>query len=312
MTLPQVPFGHTARRLEWRFLPAATRQLIEERCGSPVERADSQGGGFTPGFASVLTCADGSRHFVKAASVKAQRVFAESYRAEVRKLAALPSDVPATKLLWWHDDESWVTLGFEYVDGHAPHRPWRTRELERCLDLLELVADVLTPAPVALATDTLPAEVGPFAELWEHVRVTRPALAHLNEAAALAAEATTALAGDTLVHLDVRDDNLIIGGDQVWLCDWNWPVVGPAWVDSISLLVQARGDGLDVDRVLMERRLTRDVSPDHIDGLLALMAGYFFKAADDPVPNSSPHLRDHQAWMRDVTWAWLTERRGWA
>lgn len=312
MTLPQVPFGHTARRLEWRFLPAATRQVIEGHCGSPVEQAASQAGGFTPGFASVLTCADGSRHFVKAASVKAQRVFAESYRAEVRKLAALPGDVPAPRLRWWHDDDLWVILGFDFVDGHSPRRPWHEQELDRCLDLLEVVADVLTPAPAVLATETLEAEVGPFAELWGHVRATRPELAHLDEASAMAAEATSRLSGDTLVHLDVRDDNLIVGANQVWLCDWNWPVVGPAWVDSISLLVQARGDGVNVDRILMERRLTRDVPPDHIDGLLALMAGYFFKAADDPVPNSSPHLRDHQAWMRDVTWAWLTERRGWA
>ena len=42
------------------------------------------GSGFTPGFASVLVCEDGSRHFVKAASVKAQRLFADSYREEAR------------------------------------------------------------------------------------------------------------------------------------------------------------------------------------------------------------------------------------
>ena len=48
--------------------------------GSPVIDAASAGTGFTPGFASVLVCEDGSRHFVKAASVKAQRMFAESYR----------------------------------------------------------------------------------------------------------------------------------------------------------------------------------------------------------------------------------------
>ena len=39
--------------------------------------ATSQNSGFTPGFASVLECEDGSRHFVKAASVRAQRMFAE-------------------------------------------------------------------------------------------------------------------------------------------------------------------------------------------------------------------------------------------
>ena len=94
------PHGKTARRLEWAFLPPNLRAWIERKCGSPVVSAISQTSGFTPGFASVLVCEDGSRHFVKAASVRAQRMFADSYREEARKLAALPVGVPAPRLLW--------------------------------------------------------------------------------------------------------------------------------------------------------------------------------------------------------------------
>ena len=47
--------------------------MVEERLGSPVVHAESQGSGFTPGFASRLTAADGARLFVKAASKQAQR-----------------------------------------------------------------------------------------------------------------------------------------------------------------------------------------------------------------------------------------------
>ena len=93
MTTKPAPAGKTARRLEWPFLPPNLRAYIERKCGSPVVEAESQGAGYTPGFASVLTCEDGSRHFVKAASVKAQRIFAVSYREEARKLAALPESV---------------------------------------------------------------------------------------------------------------------------------------------------------------------------------------------------------------------------
>ena len=120
MTTYPAPSGRTARRLEWPFLPPNLRAWIERKCGSPVVDAESQGAGFTPGFASVLTCEDGSRHFVKAASMKAQKAFAVSYREEARKLAALPESVPAPRLRWLLDDD-WVVLGMDHVDGHEPH-----------------------------------------------------------------------------------------------------------------------------------------------------------------------------------------------
>ena len=140
------PPGATSRRLEWPFLPPHLRAYVERRCGSPVVEAISQTSGFTPGFASVLVCADGSRHFVKAASVKAQRLFADSYREEARKLGALPEGVPAPRLLW-HLDDDWVVLGIEYVDGRNPSRPWQQGDLDAALDALEVVAAELTPAP---------------------------------------------------------------------------------------------------------------------------------------------------------------------
>src|SRR4029077_6417004 len=128
-----IPYGRTARRLEWPHLPPTVRSEIEQRCGSPVVEAVSQGGGFAPGVASVLICADGSRHFVKAASTAAQRMFAASYREEARKLQALPEGVPAPRLLWTLDGD-WVVLGLEYVEARAPRRPWLAAELDRCLD----------------------------------------------------------------------------------------------------------------------------------------------------------------------------------
>ena len=312
MTTYPAPSGRTARRLEWPFLPPNLRSLIERRCGSPVVEAVSQGAGFTPGFASVLICEDGSRHFVKAASVKAQRMFAHSYREEARKLAQLPPTVPAPRLLWSLDDD-WVVLGLEHVEGRNPTRPWRQADLDACLDALEQVAAELTPPPAGLALDTFADEFGEVVGYWEHVRTTQPGLPHLEEAAALAAGFAEVVAGDTLVHTDVRDDNLIVDGSgRVWICDWNWPVAGASWLDSLFTLIGPRGDGLDVEAVLAGRPLLKDVPPNHVDRVLALLVGYFFKQRDAPVPATSPHLRDHQSWQGEVCWEWLCERRGWA
>lgn len=308
-----IPHGRTARRLEWAHLPPHVRRLVEVRCGSPVADAVSQGAGFTPGFASVLTCEDGTRHFVKAASTKAQRMFAESYREEARKLMALPPSTPAPRLEWLHDADDWVVLGLEHVAARAPRRPWRAAELDRTLEMLAAAAAALTPVPDTLELDTFEDEFADWPGYWEHVRATRPGLAHLEEAAALAARFREACAGDSVVHTDVRDDNVLLCADgRTLLCDWNWPVRGAAWLDSLFILIGPRGDGLDVERVLATHPLTRDVPAEHVDLLLALVVGYFLKSADDPVPPTSPYIRDHQRWQGEVCWDWLCERRGWS
>jgi hypothetical protein len=305
-----IPHGRTARRLEWAHLPPTVRGLIEQQCGSEVVEAVSQGGGFTPGFASVLICADGSRHFVKAASTVAQRMFADAYREEARKLRALPETVPAPRLLWLVDDD-WVVLGLEYVESRAPRRPWRADELDPCLDALEVVADELTPAPEALGLDPVTEEFATWPAFWDTVR-ERHELPHADEAAALAAGFAEVMGGSTVVHVDVRDDNVLLTADgRALFCDWNWPVVGAAWLDSLFMLLGPRGDGLDVEAVIAQRRLLRDVPPDHVDRVLALICGYFLSSADDPVPPTSPHLRDAQRWQGEVVWGWLCERRGW-
>jgi hypothetical protein len=307
------PHDKTARRLEWAFLPPDLRAYVERKCGSRVVSAISQTSGFTPGFASVLVCEDGSRHFVKAASVKAQRPFADSYREEARKLAALPPSVPAPRLKW-HLDDDWVVLGIEYVAARAPRRPWQAEDLDALLDALEQTADALTPPPAGLELDSAEADFATLLGGWERVRAERSDLDpdHLAEAEALARRYAEVVGGDTLVHTDVRSDNVLIDPEgRALLCDWNWPVRGAAWFDSLAALIAPRGEGFDVDQVIAERRLLRDVAPEAIDIALGLYVGYFYAQADLPVPPSSPYIREHQRWQGDVCWHWLGERRGW-
>jgi hypothetical protein len=302
----QIPHGRTARRLEWQFLPPHIRSEVERRIGGPVAEAVSQTSGFTPGFASVLTCADGSRHFVKAASTIAQRMFADAYREEARKLAMLPDGIPAPRLLWMHDADDWVVLGFEYVAGRAPQRPWVQEELEAASRMTIAIADLLTPAPDGI--DRAVEDFATWPALWDQVDHPRAA-----DCRALAEQYADVVDGDTLVHLDIRDDNLLIRDDRsVVVCDWNWPVRGAAWLDSLILLLGPRGDGLDVEGHIAAHPLLADVDPKHIDIVIALVLGYFSASAALPVPPTSPYLRQVQAWQRDVLHDWLAERRRWA
>jgi aminoglycoside phosphotransferase (APT) family kinase protein len=250
---------------------------------------------------------------VKTASHKAQRMFAASYREEARKLAALPAEAPAPRLLWTHDDEDWMVLSTEYVDARQPHRPWRPDDLTACVAMVEGLAAALTPPPAALALTAAEEEFAGWPAYWDDVRAAPPGpLEHVEEAAALAARYREVVAGDTLVHTDIRDDNLLLDGDgRVLLCDWNWPSVGAAWLDTVFLMIGPRGDGLDVDAVLASSRLTRDVPAESVDIVLALVTGYFLMSAQQPVPATSPHVRDAQRWQGEVCWGWLAERRRW-
>lgn len=313
-----IPVRATARRPHWEQLPTAVHEVIEAKAGAPVVAAHSVGSGFTPGFASRLDLADGSRIFVKAASsaddVQHGWPLSNAYREEARKLRALPTSIGTPPLQWCVDEpidgEQWVVLGFEYVDGTPPRRPWRADQLRLVLAKLAAVAPSLANAPAELAVDS--AEVDLLADY--QVRLAR--IRHLagdgewlRTVELLCSEAGPRLAGSSVVHLDLRDDNVLIDASGgVWFCDWNWPAVGAPWIDLICVLLSARGDGLDVDRMIADHPLTRDVDPHSIDCLLAALWSFWGVAKTQPVPVRSPHLRDHQTWYAEVTEMWLRDR----
>ncbi|TQL67695.1 hypothetical protein FB381_1577 [Nocardioides albertanoniae] len=302
-----IPHGQTARRLEWAHLPPFLRAAIEKRLGGgPVVDAESQAAGYTPGFASVLTCRDGSTHFVKAASAKAQRASATVFREEAAKLKKLAGWIPAPKLEWF-DDGEWVVMAFEHVEARLPARPWTPEDLETVSGALIDAAGQLTPAP-GIGWPTFAEEYAAYPELWERT-VGYPDAERAAEIAAGFAEHT---AGETLLHLDVRDDTIRIRPDgSVLLVEWTWPVVGAEWIDSLMLLVGPRGDGLDVESLLSAHPLLSQAAPEAIDSVLALFAGYFLAAAEQPLKTTSPHLRRMQRWQGEVCLDWLSERRGW-
>jgi hypothetical protein len=312
LTLERVPHGRTARRLDWLLLPPAVRRLVEDRFGTEVVDAVSSGAGFTPGLASVLVGADGRRMFLKAASTRAQRPFAAAYAAEIRRLRQLPPGLPVPRLLWSHQDDSWVLAALEYVEGATPARPWDRAALDRCLDTLEVLAGALTPAPSGMRLRGFGEEFEDLLDGWDHVRRTAPGWPHLDDAVRLAARFAEATTGDTVVHTDARDDNFVLdrAGPAV-LCGWHGPVRGAAWVDTVCLLITAAGDGHDADALLAARALTRDVPPDDVDAVIALFCGYLLERRDEPGRHSSPYLRREQDWRAEAAWAWLARRRGW-
>lgn len=303
-----VPHGRTALRLDWKFLPKEVRALVEDELGSPVVKAESRTSGFTPGFASVLTGADGSQAFIKAASKVAQAEIAASYSTEIDKVVAFAGVIPAPALEWFSRGQAWVLLGYEAVPSRQPRRPWRLPELNRTLDLAERIVDSLPSPPDGLDLVPLVQELPSLVSGWDAVPGAWP---HRAEAAELASNLLTEPA-EQVVHADLRDDNILFADDgRTLACDWNWPALGTPWQDSLDLMISAYGDGVDVESLLRERRLTAEVDPTSIDAWLAGICGFMLEASQRPVPATSPHLRTHNRWTAEAAWSWLARRRGW-
>ncbi len=85
-------------RVSWGAVPESVRAGIGRICGAPVVRASSQPGGFSPGVAARLLCADGTRWFVKAVSAEANPVTPAMHRREAQILRALDPLIAASQL----------------------------------------------------------------------------------------------------------------------------------------------------------------------------------------------------------------------
>jgi len=316
-----LPHGATAVRPQWAELPSDVRALVEQRLGAPVVTAVSQGSGFTAGFASRLRLADGRRAFAKAVSRADSPVVHHCYAEEARIVSALPEAVPAPRLRFCATVGDWLVLAFEDVAGQPPARPWRMHELAQVLDTLPRMAAALTPSPAGLGLPTLDEIEAKEISVWRGLAARGadladpfPTWAHrVPDLAALESGWRAAAAGETTVHFDLRDDNVLLADDgRVFVVDWNWPSVGAAWLDLVMLLIGAFGDGLDADRLLAEHPLSADVPPDEVDSWLAALAGVWVERSARPGLPSSPWLRTHQRWYAETTLAWIAQRRGWA
>ncbi len=107
-------------------MPADVRAAVDERLGSPVVRAVSQDGGFSPGAAARLSCADGTDAFAKAVSPQQNVHTPLLHRAEARVAAALPATAPVPRFRFCYDDGDWVVLVFDASPGRLPPLPWRS------------------------------------------------------------------------------------------------------------------------------------------------------------------------------------------
>lgn len=316
-----VPYDRTAVRPAWHELPGEVRGLVEARLGQAVAHVELAGGGFTRGFAGRIRGTDGGEAFVKAAGPEPAEI-ASSYRREAQVLQSLPTGMPVPALLWVAEVETvegpWIVLASEVVAGLMPGAPWDEESLRRVLDAVHAASELATAAGLALEVDSLADDLAGEVDTlayWPAVasgaRVAPSVWAGQQAAllAELADAAASAVAGGAIVHTDVRADNVVLGEEGVWICDWNWVSRGAAWVDYVSLLAPARVQGVRVDRVVRGDALWEQASDRDVSRLLAWLAAFMLVQADAPSPPfASPWLRRHQRQAAAEYLAWLRDR----
>jgi aminoglycoside phosphotransferase (APT) family kinase protein len=314
-------------RVPWDEMPGPIRSAVAELCGARVVAASTQPGGFSPGVAARVRCADGTRWFVKAVSSEANPDSPRMHRREGKVLAALDpligaGRLPVPRLHGVAERGTWVALVLADVDGVAPALPWQPSQLGQVVAAIDQLAGALTPAPMKapaiaqryarmfrgwreLAAALAPGTEGPAAgteglDPWSR--------AHAGELAALEATWEAHAAGGTLLHGDLRADNMLLGPAGVVVVDWPHACLGAAFVDLVLFAPSvAMQGGPQLAELLALSRHGRRAPRDSLTAVLCALAGYFTRQALLPPPPGLPTLRAFQDAQGAVARRWLAE-----
>ena len=308
-------------RLPYDHLPAGFRAAIDAALGSPVTTVSARSGGFSPGPAAVVTCADGGRAFVKAVGTPLNPDTPRLMRAEATVTAGMPASLPVPALRahveWADGPDEWVALVFEAFDRAAAPLPWTSQAATAVVDGLTELARAATPCPVP-DLPTLGERVDGPLSAWAQLATEPPSDLHPWEAENLAwlgavpdrLAASGWLGGDTLVHGDLRADNLLFGADaSVAFVDWAWAVRGADWVDTVLFALDAATQGgVDPEWLVGRSPLVAAADPRQVTDLVLAMAGMFARNMRNPPPPGLPTLRAFQRAFHAATLAWGARR----
>lgn len=233
------------KRLAYADVPTHVREWVEARIGKASVIAEHRGG-MSPGCATSLEVEDGQRFFVKAVGEQLNQRTVEIFRSEVALLRALPQVSYRPPLLAALDDQGWVALLLEHVEGRYPDFD-DDADFEAVLTTVTSQVVALTPPPVT--TDRLATSADRWLARWDLVRQDPPAYLpswaaeRVDELRARAAAMTQQLPPETLCHTDIRDDNFLIRPDgQAVVLDWGMASLAPRWLDPVLLAMQRPTD----------------------------------------------------------------------
>jgi hypothetical protein len=232
-------------RGRWEDLPGPVREAAAREVGK-VFSADVGPPGTGSDITATLHTAAGCV-FLK--GIRLEGPHSAVRRIEAKVQPYLPGIAP--RLMGQFETAGWLVLLFEHVAGrHADFSP---------------------------GSGDLPLVAGVLDELSRTFRPELPVLPIERRWAAFAeVPALDLLRGETLVHMDLTQENLIIGDDGVRVVDWAWPTRGAGWLDTaffVVRLVQAGHRPRDAELWARRVEAWRGVCNAHIDAFMGAYAG---------------------------------------
>lgn len=239
---------------------------------------------------------DGERAFVKTGQIDPSPQWV---RDEYRVYGVVEGDF-MPELLGFEDGES-PLLVLEWIADAWWPPPWRDEDVAAVQAALEEIAAIEPEGDLPLLVDNtwpgwpdVAADPEPFLGLGllsrEQLDAVLPAL--------IAAVAETRLDGASLLHCDVRSDNLCIRHGRAILVDWNHARVGNPAVDLAFWLPSLKLEG--------------GPPPESfgVDEFAPFVAGFFAALAGLPKPPNAPTVREFQHAQLEVALPWACAALG--
>jgi hypothetical protein len=245
--------------------------------------------------------ADGGRVFVKAAT---SPYLAGALRREAEVYAQLPTDF-APELIAFDDDPDQPMLILEDLSDADWSIHWDAGRVAAVRDTLGSVAATAAPANSPAVGETF-SKFGDWAGLMADpaaflaTGIRSPEWIDRNASRLQAAAIAAPIAGDALLHLDVRSDNLCFRDGTAILVDWNWACTGNPEFDVAAWLPSLAAEGGPRPWEILPRAA----------GYAALLAGVWATEVGLPPPSTAPTVRDMQRRQLEVALVWVEHELG--
>lgn len=251
--------------------PAIAAAVCAAAAGDAVTWAAVRGG-YTRQQTWIVSFADGSSAFVKAAD---DEPYLGALRREVRVYESVDAPFLPRFIGAW-DDGHIVALVVEDLSRAAWPPPYPT-DVVPLFEALAAVAETTVPAGVLLWSDRAPdwrrvvEDPAPFLELG----LCSAAWFEATSASLVEAESRVSWAGDDFVHYDVYSGNVCFVDGRVLLVDWDTAGLGNRYVDVAFALLSVLVEGATVSGIVLPQE----------GDYAALLSGHLAVSAPAPVPD---------------------------